>query len=343
MDTSNPRALKDSASFRLSQATYPPRNLVLIHTGISLGAALVLALIQYYLETQIGSTGGLSGMGLRSVLETAQLTLQYALSIAMPFWNIGFIYVALQISKGEQATPKSLLEGFRRFGPVLRLQLLRGLVYFGVAIACIYASSFIFALTPLSAPLMDVFMPLMETASTMEELQLAVGQIPFNEMAQLIWPVLIIFGVLFGALAVLLFYRFRMADFVMMDRPNTSGLQALLFSGRMTRHHRMELFRLDLSFWWFYLLTALSMVASYADVILQYIAVELPVSPTVAWFGAYILGMLVQLLVYWKYYSYVKTTLAVAYEGLLQQMPEFPMPQPQPAPKKLPWDDYETK
>jgi len=186
-------------------------------------------------------------------------------------------------------------------------------------------------------------MPLMETASTMEELQLAVGQIPFNEMAQLIWPVLIIFGVLFGALAVLLFYRFRMADFVMMDRPNTSGLQALLFSGRMTRHHRMELFRLDLSFWWFYLLTALSMVASYADVILQYIAVELPVSPTVAWFGAYILGMLVQLLVYWKYYSYVKTTLAVAYEGLLQQMPEFPMPQPQPAPKKLPWDDYETK
>ena len=340
MDIHNHRALKSAAAEKLGQAAYDPRKLALLHTAISMGVALLITLIDYYLSHQIEGTGGLSGMGMRSILGTVQTTLQYALNLALPFWEMGFLYAALQMARGQRADFSSLPEGFRRFGPVLRLHLMEGALYMAAVIACMYISSFIFMATPAALPLAEMVMPLMENGS-MEEIERAVAQMPFEELLHMMAPMLVIFGVLFLAAAAFLFYRFRMASFIVMDRPKTSVMLALIASRRMTRRRRLALFKLDLSFWWFYLLVAVAMLVSYGDVILNLLGIALPFTSEVAWFIFYLLGMLVQLAVYWYGYSYVQTTYATAYE-VLRQLP-FEEPVQKAAPTKLPWDTYEEE
>lgn len=341
MDILNCRTLKAQAGQRLSSASCDHKKLALIHTGVALGAGLLVSLLQMYLNQQIESTGGLSGLGTRSILETIQMVLQYAVNIALPFWEFGFVVIALRLARGEQTGIKDLQEGFRRFGPVVRLYCIELLIYIGLGIACAYLGSFLFTLTPLSAPLQEQFFAMAEEGQSFEQMLAAVQTIPTEELESMILPLLIIIGVLFSVLAIFLFYRFRMARFIIMDEPRAGGIMALLLSNRMTKHHRMKLLRLDLSFWWFYVLVAISGAAMYADVLLKAVGVTLPVSADMAWILSYALGCLIQLVVYWQYNSYVQATYATAYEALRQQPPEEP--KPQPVPKNLPWDDqYQT-
>ena len=343
MDIRNRRALKQTANARLAEAAYDPKMLALIHTGISLGAGLIVALVNYYLSHQIDSAGGLSGMGTRSVLETVQTTLQYVLTFVLPFWEIGFVYAALRMARGQRADFDSLLEGFRQFRPVLRLKLLQIALYLGVGIICMYAGSFLFMLTPASVKMMESFLPIMESGGSIEQMEAAMAAIPLEELMQMMAPFLVIFGILFAAVAIFLFYRFRMAEFIVMDQPKTGPWRALRQSSRMTRRKRMDLLKLDLSFWWFYLLLAVSAAVSYGDLLLPWMGISLPISEDLAWIVFYLLGMVVQLVVFWYAFSYVQTTYATAYDVLLQQKDTEQPQQVQPEekePKSLPWNDY---
>ena len=121
-------ALKAAADQSLANASCDPKKLILIHSGALLALTLLLTVVDYLLEKGIGTTGGLSGMGLRSVLETVQTTLYVAQAVVLPFWQIGYVFVTMKLARGEQTGMTGLLEGFRRFGPVLRLQILTGIV-----------------------------------------------------------------------------------------------------------------------------------------------------------------------------------------------------------------------
>ena len=338
MDILNRRALKTAAAEKLGQAEYDPKKLALLHTAIALGAAFLIALIDYYLSHQIEETGGLSGMGMRSILGTVQTTLQYVLNLALPFWEMGFVYAALQMARGERADFSALPEGFRRFGAVLRLRLLEGALYMAAVIVCTYVGSFVFMATPYALPMLELVEPFAESGS-IEEIEEAIAAIPTEELLRMAVPFLVIFGVLILVVAAFLFYRFRMASFVVMDNPKSGALLALVASRRMTRRKRWALVKLDLSFWWFYLLVLLAAVVSYGDILLDYLGVPLPFSSDAAWFIFYLLGMLVQLAVYWYGYSFVQTTYATAYD-VLRQQPEI-VPTRKEPPKNLPWDPYE--
>lgn len=341
MDILNSRELKTRAKEKLSGAACNHKKLALIHTGIALGGHILVVLLQLYLNHQIGSTGGLSGLGTRTILETIQTVLQYAVNLALPFWEVGFLFAALKWARGEQAGFSHLAEGFRRFGPVLRLYLLEGLIFTGVGMISMYAGAFMYTVTPFSAPMQELLLPVVESGGDVEAAYAALEAIPMEKLLDMFLPALIIIGVLFAVLALVLHYRFRMAQFLVMDQPGTGALMALLVSSRMTKYRRMKLFRLDLSFWWFYILVALSGVAMYADVLLGYAGIELAVSAEVLWVGSYLLGYLIQMVIYWQFYSYVQTTYATAYEVLRTQPVE--QPKPQPLPQNVPWDDtYET-
>jgi len=347
MDIRNRRALKQAARQQLAQVSYPPRKLALIHAAAGVTLALVITLLDYALSYQIDSTGGLSGMGTRSILGTVQMTLQYVQSLLLPFWQIGFVYAALQMYRGEQTAPGSLLEGFRRFGPVLRLRVMEGVLYSGAAIICVYVASVIFMATPFAIPMLEKIMPMIEPDATVEEMEAVIMQIPMDELMQTAVPFMVIFGVLFLVLGGFLFYRFRLADFVVMDQPKVGGLRALIFSSRMTRKNRLAMLRLDVSFWWYYGLLGLTAVIGYLDLILPLLGIALPISAEVAWFVCYIMALLVQMALYWRGHSYVETTLAAAYSVLRQQLQEqltqLQVQTAPPAPKNLPWDDYETE
>lgn len=331
-------ALRQNAAARLGQAAYNPYLLALIHTAAALALSLVMAVLDLLLDDRIGTTGGLSGLGMRSVLETVRTVLQYANAIALPFWEFGFLFAAIRMARGEEARPASLLEGFRRFGPVLRLQLLRSFLFMGVAMICVYVAAFLYSVTPLATPLMELMEPLLQEGQTVEQMQLAMAEMPLETLQQAVWPMLVMAGVLCAVALIPMFYRLRLADWTVMDQPGTGALAAMLTSNRAMRRNCVKWFRLDLSFWWYYALLGVAALVTYGDQLLSAVGMELPMSAEVAWLVFYALGLVVQLLVYWLCRSRVETTYALAYDILRQQAPETPPVKP--APQNLPWEDY---
>ena len=334
MSVLNPRELKAAAGSALQAASCSPKKLVLIHTGATLALSLLLTVVNYLLEQQIGTTGGLSGMDLRSVLSTAQSVLQVAQSILVPFWNAGFLFAALGILRRREVSPRSLLEGFSRFGPILRLQLLQGLLYMLISMGAVYLSSFLFVMTPWAAPLMDAMEPLMADSSLLSDtdaLSAAMMESMEGVLNQIALPlVLITCAVLLVAL-VPVFYRFRLAQYVLMDDGRTGALAAMASSAAMMKGNFLRFIRLDLSFWWYYLLELLATLVFYSDLILPLLGVTLPWSATVSFFGAFLLYLACMLALHWWKKSDLEVTYAAAYDSL--KIPR----QPQPVPKNQPW------
>jgi len=332
MDIRDLGALRQTATERLGQASYDPKKLVLLHTAVSLGVSFLIALLNLLLSRQIDGTGGLAGVQSRTILVTIQSGLQYGGSIALPFWEIGILSVAIRWARGQEAGPHALLNGFRRFGPVLRLMLLQGVLYFAIAMACIYVSTLVYMMTPLAKPLMELMMPMLEETSALDP-QLTVDQATMEAILEHMGPVFAIFGVLFLLVSVPLLLRFRLSEYLVMD--GTSGaMQAMLYSWKLTKGNVLALLKLDLSFWWFYGLQLLVAVISYGDVLLPMAGVSLPFSGDLAYFTFYLVHILLQLALFWWIGSRKYTTYALAYDGLLQPVPA-PAP---PAPPSVPWD-----
>ena len=80
-----------------------------------LAVLVVLLILNQVLDQGISGTGGLSGMGRRSVLETIRTVLLYANMFLAPFWDIGILYRAISRARGKSTGISSFAEGFRRF------------------------------------------------------------------------------------------------------------------------------------------------------------------------------------------------------------------------------------
>lgn len=302
------------AKTRLQEAPGNPKKLVLIHTAIALGGGLLVTVVTYLLSLLIDTTGGLSGLALRSALTTAQSALQLVVMIAMPFWQVGIFYAALQWSKGETTAFGSLLQGFRRFGAVLRLGVLRGILFLALGIPLSYAAMTIFALTPFSAPLLEAISPMMEQGITPEQLEALLTPEYTAAFAESLIPLVIIFAIVYLAVAIPVFYRVRFSDFGVLD--GLPGGRAMINSFQITKGSCLQVLKIDLSFWWFYLLQALSVAICYADTLLPALGISLPFSGVTAAFVFYILGTVCQGVLLWQYESRRVTVYALSYRAL---------------------------
>lgn len=312
------------------------RTLAAIYGGVLVGAALAITLAQILLERGIGNTGGLSGLGMRSVLQTIGTVLHGANTVLTPFWNLGFLFAALLWARGSAVKPQDLLTGFRRFGPYLRLLILRAITAIAGGAFCVYLSSALYMLTPWSATVMDFAQSVnmdMEAAGTMVA-QMDAAQIDAMLISMI--PMLAIWFVLCLAVVVPMLYRFRMAEFVILDDRRMGGLAAMLLSARMLRKRRWKLFLLDLRFWWYYGLQVLCLSISFADLWLPVLGVVLPggLGTTMGLYLVYLAGLV---LIHTFLSPRVQTAYALAYEKLRQMDPV--MPKPHPVPQNLPWDD----
>ena len=309
MDIYDRRGLKASARESLARAAYDPKKLILIHTGVTLVLSLVLALTDYLLERQIGGTGGLGGVGTRSVLETLQMALTAAQIIAVLFWQIGYVYAALRISRGQPAEPGHLLQGFRQVLPVLRLRLMVAVLYGAIGMMCVYLGILVFSFTPLADPVLVAF----ETGT--EEAMLMA-------MEQMMPSLMCVIGGLMLVLMLPLYYRMRLAEYALMDDPRAGARQAIRRSRAMMRGNRVELLKLDLSFWWFYLCELLVAVVAYGDLFLPLLGLSLPWSATASYYVFFVLSCLCQLGLYWWKGNDVRITYAKFYEALLPKQDE---------------------
>ena len=335
MENLNVRFFADDAREKLQGKN--AKDLSVFHTGITVGAALVITLLQFALAKGIGNTSGLSGLGTRSILETIQTVLRWANMILLPFWSLGFLYASLLWARDSYARREDLLTGFRRFGPCLSLLLNRAVLSILVMILCVNLSSTVFMLTPAAAPLIE----LAEAAGgDMDVLNQMLAQMPWESTMELVYallPMLILWGVLSLAILIPLLYRFRMAEYVILEEPRARGLSSMLISAALLRRRCWKLLRLDLHFWWYYGLKVLCMVLCYADLLLELMGVSLPIGGEAASLITYGLYLAALFALEVSFRPRVDT----AYAGLFLALKEMgPVPRKVSAvPQKMPWDE----
>lgn len=293
MDLHDRRGLKAAARDSLAAAPYDPRKIILFHTGITVAVSLIGTILNYILSQQIEATGGLGGMGLRSMLSTVQSVLQLLVAVALPFWEAGYCYATLKIARHEEAAPDSLLMGFRRFWPLLRVKVTQGVIYGGIGLICFFLSYQIFLLTPLSDPLFGI-LETIDIDTTMLQAELVLDDATMLALADAYTPMLLMGLVLFLIIAVLISYRYRMATFLALDHPEMRGMETLRISTYQLRGHMTALFKLDLSFLWFFVLDVLAAVLAYGDYLLPLFGVQLPIAPEIAYFAFLLLSLACQ-------------------------------------------------
>ena len=292
------------------------KKIVLIHATVTLGSTLLFYLIGHLFNLLIADTGGLSGIGTRTVLSTAQIFLQVAIIMALPFWNVGLHYLALRWARNQHTEAGYLLQGFRRLGPILMFWILFAVILLIAFIGLFNICSFVFMLSPFSSDYTDALAPLYDPSATTEQIEALFTPEYLQSLTATMVPLFILLGVVFFLAYVVVFYRLRLGEFAVMDGFRSGG--ALLHSFRTTKRNWRHLVKLDLHFWWFYALILLCNIIGNGNWLLPYLGIQLPLSETVSYFLFFALGTVLQILVLWQFRGQVLTSYAMLYDTLTQ-------------------------
>ena len=311
------------------------RRAATIHTGVIVAAGLVLTIVQMLLARGMGNATGLSGLGTVSMLQTAQTVLQYANTILAPFWNLGFLYVAMLWARNRASADRDLLTGFRRVGPCIGLVLERFLVAVLVVLASALICSYIFVKTPAGQQLEAQMIAIgaVDYYSFLEN----VPQQEMDAMMKSMQPVLILCGVSSVAVLVPILYRMRLAEYVVLDHKEVRALPAILISASLMRRRCWQFFKLDLQFWWYYGLKMLILAVCYADSLLSFAGVTLPISEDAAFLLSYAIYLVLLLGLEVCFRPRVETAYACAYDALREMGPVPKKNQPA-IPQEMPKD-----
>lgn len=286
------KILKKNAKERLSAAPQSKR-IVLVYAGIITALAVLVALVNYALKLQIAQTGGLSSMGLRSVLSTIQTVLPMIQSFLVMCLELGYIAAMLRLARQQYASEQTLKLGFDRFWVMLRYTLLQSGIYTLVGTVVFWVVTQLYFITPLSKPVTELLLPAMsDPGFTLDALMLDEALISQLMLAMV--PLLLIFGVVYLAVALRISYSLRMAKYVIIDKPGCGAMYAIRESRAMMKGSRFRLFRLDLSLWWWYAISVGSAVLCYGDALLELAGITLPWSADVSYFVFYFLYLAVQ-------------------------------------------------
>ena len=320
MGISNRQLLKQKAHHALENASCDPQKIVLLHTAAASIVTLLTAALSFLIEEGISGTGGLGGIGLRTALSTVSSVLQNVTNLVLPFWAFGYLIFILRTLRREQTGPATLLEGFQHLFPIVRLLLIRGFIYVAIGFLCLYPSAVIFSLTPLAQPLEALMEPMLNLTEE-ADIAMYLDDATLAAMTDALLPMLIIYLGAYLTICIPLSYRLRFADYALLDNPGAGAIYALRTSSRLLRRNCLNLFKLDLSFWWYYLIQAALLLICYGDALLPMLGVTLPVNATTAFFLFYVLYFAGQLVFYCFTRNQVEATYAAAYETLRQDLP----------------------
>lgn len=314
MDIRNTRAMKTFAAERLENSPQE-KKIVLIYSGIILGLALLTTVVRYVLGIQIDQMGGLGSLGTRTVLSTIQTMLPLVQSLVVLCLDVGYLAAMLRVARGQYASPNTLRLGFDRFWTLLRCILIQGLIYAGLGFASIYLASAIFMLSPWGRPFMDAFTALAAETSMLSP-EFALDEATMMQLMPSMMPMFLISILCACALMVPVSYRLRMANYVIIDKPGMGAIAALLESRKMMRGNCLKLLKVDLSLLWYFVLLSVITAIGNADLWLPMFGVTLPVSEDVAYFGFYVIFLLLELAAYYFLRNRVEVTYALAYDAV---------------------------
>lgn len=305
--------LKQQADTALSVAQ-EPKKAVTAYAGIICVMGLLVSALTMLLDHKISNTGGLSNLGLRSILSTVQSVLPLAQTLILLCLEMGYVSAAMRFARKQYADHTDLRTGFQLFGPAFRLTLLQALVFAGIMLAAYYVGIQVCLLTPLGRPLLDALAPMLESG-TLPDPQALDPQF-LNSLLWTMVPMLAVVLALFALVAIPVSYRYRMANYCLVDHPREGALAALRNSRRMMRGNCFALFKVDLHFWFYYLLTFLATVICYGDQLLPLVGITLPISDTLAYFLFYAIYLVIQFFLYLGFRNRLEVTYVTAYDAI---------------------------
>ena len=253
----------------------------------------------------------------RAVLSTVLSVLSMAVSIALPFWSMGYVYAVLRLSRKQPAPAGTLLEGFRRIWPVFRMLLLEGLLISGISMAVMYGSFILLSLTPLATPLVTLMEDMLASGSILEETVMDPAVI--EAMTRALMPILLISAGVCVLVMIPVSYRLRLSTYRIMDDPTAGARAALSTSNRLMKGNCFALLRLDLSFWWYFLLEGAAVLLASGPELLLLLGIHLPASENAQYLLFGVLSICAQLLVYLRWRNYVEVTYANAYRAVAEE------------------------
>lgn len=317
MKIPSPKYLKKRAANRLTYAKEPEK-IILVYAAITLLSSLLVTGVRYYLSGQIAHTGGLQNMGTRSILSTADTILPILQSLMLMCLELGFTGAMLRIARRQYASPMTLKAGLERFWVLLRSRLLIGLLYVASLLAALYFSIMLFLLSPLSNRMNAVIAPMVEQYGYSTEAILS-AEGAADALFATMTPVFFIYIILALILFLPVFYRYRFVNYILIERPQFGASAAMHTSRMLMRGNFLNMLKLDLSFWWFYVLEALAACLAYSDLILANFGFSLPLPETVVFFGTFLLYLLAEFAILYFLKIKVSLTYAAAYDSLCPQ------------------------
>jgi len=318
------RAIHESAARALDRAPQAS-SVILAYAAVICGLSLLSTLLSVFLSDRISGTGGLGNIGLRSVLSTGQSVLPLVNFIVTSCLSLGYHTAILSFTRGYDASPRTLTGGFRHLGPILRTVLLQVIMYGGTMIAATYISSSIFMATPYSEEFVRVMTPYLESMTVLSD-GLVIDDALLTAAIGAMVPMMWILAAVSLVLMLPLYYRLRMVEFALADDPAKGAFHAVFKSRALTRRNRFALFRLDLTLWWFYAAQLVIGLICYGDVLLPLVGVSFPWSDTVSYYLFYVLFLALQMALYYFGMNRVYAVYAVAYDALMEQLPQPNLP-----------------
>lgn len=316
MSIPSAKYLKVKAANRLKTGK-EPQKVVLIYAAILAAAALAGNLAGYLLDGQISQAVGLQGMNTRAVLSTATVVVTIAQLLLVEGLALGYCAAMLRIARGQYASGSTLKAGLERLWLLVRTRLLEGVILTAMSFALCMVVVNIYMLTPFSNRLVLSMMPLVEAGELTTEAMLSLWSTAYPVLL----PVTVLYVV---ALIPLLWYFsavYRLVDYLLIEKPQLGALGALQESRRRMRGSKRMLLRVDLSFWWYYLLQTATKVL-YTGLILAALGVTLSVSPTVFLVAALVIYLAADFAVRYFFSNRVAVTYALFYDSLCPKKAE---------------------
>ena len=306
MSIPSAKYLKKKASNRL-QSGKDPKKVVLVYAGIVAASSLVVTVVRNLLDSQISQTGGIQNIGTRSMLTTADTVLTIAQLLLVMCLTLGYTGSMLRIARGQYASPNSLKAGAERIWLLLRTRLLQGLILAAASFSLCFLVVNVCLLTPLSSRLIAVM-------GSMSAEALLADDIALLSLYSAMLPIMLIY---LAALVPLLWYfscTYRMVDYLLIDRPQLGAFGAMRESRRMMQGNMKMMFRVDLSFWWYYVLQAVVTALVYLNMVLALFGLGLPAD--VLYWGTIVLYLAADFAVRYFFSNKVAVTYALFYDTL---------------------------
>lgn len=303
----DPKSIVQAAT-RLSSGR-TPRQLALYSAGALAIANILLLLVQEIIGSFLQDATGLAALGRRSVLMTVQSVFRLAVNLAVPFWNFGFFRVAMELARENAPTPDTLLHGFRRFWPLLRLLIIESLMAFGYILLSTMLGTMLFMMTPIADRAFEMIAPALQAAESITDPAAlnAMMEPLMLELLKLIWPMYLLIAAALGLFLVPWLYQVCLAPYHILDG-RKSALIAMNQSRYEMHGNRLSMFLLDLRWWWYYVLLTLATVPLYLPDFLGG-------GKGFLW-GMTLLSLALQLVIQWQFLPRVQTSYALAFDQL---------------------------